>query len=54
MLTDAPWRMDGEIFRSNPRTKARMAEKSRWEDALQNGKVFKLGGKKQLRGGMIR
>lgn len=42
-----------EIFCSNPRTKARTAEQSRWEDALQKGKMFKLGGKKELRGGMI-
>lgn len=53
MLTDAPRRMDGEICGS-PRTKERMAEHSRWEDALQKGEMFKLGGKKQLRGGMIR
>lgn len=53
MLTDAPWRTDGEVFCSNPRTKARTAEQSRWEDALQKGKMFKLGGKSELRGGMI-
>lgn len=53
MLTDAPERTDGEIFGNNPRTKARTAEQSRWEDAIQKGKMFKLGGKKQLWEGMI-
>lgn len=53
-LTDAPDRTGGEIFGNNPGTKVRTAEQSRWEDAIQKGKMFKLRGKKQLREGMIR
>lgn len=53
MLTNTPERTDGEIFGKDPKTKARTAEQLRWEDAIQTGKMFKLGGKKEIREGMI-
>lgn len=53
MLTDALERVDGEIFGNSPGTKARTAEQSRWEDGIQEGEMFELGGKKQLREGII-
>lgn len=52
VLTNAPERTDGELLSTSPRTKARTAEQSRWEDAIQKGKAFQLWGKERLREGV--